>query len=86
MNSEDMTDDPYNDVRRYHKAEKTNARGQVSALCYPTPRPIPNCERWTICDEAVTCKKCLKILAVTKPPNDKRSATGPADGPNNTAA
>lgn len=73
MTSENVNDDPYNDVKPSHKAAKLNERGQASALCYPIPRPIPDSERWTIRDEAVTCKKCLKILAVSKPPNTEVS-------------
>lgn len=53
-------------ARVYHKAAKLNRHGQASALCYPIPRPIPESERWTIRDEAVTCWKCLKILAASE--------------------
>ena len=51
--------DPYHDIKIYHKAGKTNANGDVSALCFPIPHAI-NLKRelWTLRDESVTCKKC----------------------------
>lgn len=59
--------DEFNPFRKtYHKASKVNAKGEVSAVCYPTPRPIPDNERWTIRDEAVTCGKCKRILEAKK--------------------
>jgi hypothetical protein len=54
--------DPYNDKKTYHKAAKINDIGQASALCYSIPKAIPNTETWTLRNEAVTCKKCLKHL------------------------
>lgn len=51
----------------YHKFDKVSAFGAVSALCFPIPRSIDlKKELWTIRDEAVTCPKCLKILAFQK--------------------
>lgn len=51
----------------YHMANKVNAGGGVSALCFPIPRSIDlKKELWTILDEAVTCPKCLKIIAFQK--------------------
>ena len=32
--------DPYHDIKIYHKAGKTNANGDVSALCFPIPHAI----------------------------------------------
>jgi hypothetical protein len=47
----------------YHKAAKLNRKtGQASALCYRRPRAIPDSERWTMLDNAVTCPKCLSAL------------------------
>lgn len=67
----DTTLDPHGVGRLYHRADKINPSGAISALCYPTPRAIPTTgrETWTLRDEAVTCPKCLKILA-------KRGAEG----------
>jgi len=48
--------------RKYHFANKFSERG-VSALCFPTPRAIDlKRATWTIRPDAVTCKKCLKLL------------------------
>lgn len=55
--------DPYNDKKKCHKAGKVNQRGQASALCYKTPRPIPRTERYVIfTNEGVNCKKCLNLI------------------------
>ncbi len=56
--------DPYRDIKVYHRFAGFSARG-VLALCYKRPRAI-NLRRgysWTLRDEAVTCKKCLRLLA-----------------------
>lgn len=38
--------------------------GAVSALCFKRPRKIDlTRSSWTIRDEAVTCSKCLALLA-----------------------
>jgi hypothetical protein len=52
---------PYQKI--YHRAKHIRSDGAVSALCFKTPRKI-NLKRalWTIRDEAVTCRKCLKLL------------------------
>lgn len=56
-------DDPYNDVKVFHKANKINQNGRVSALCYKNPRPIPATRRYIMFStEGVTCKRCLKML------------------------
>jgi len=56
-----MTNNPYEKI--FHRADKCNDKGQVSALCFAHPRPI-NLKKalWTLQDEAVTCAKCLKII------------------------
>ena len=37
--------------------------GAVSALCFKKPRAIDlKIASWTIRDEAVTCKQCLRII------------------------
>lgn len=48
-------------VKIYHMASKIDQHGNVSALCYDKPRPIPLAKghSWTIRSEAVTCRKCL---------------------------
>lgn len=42
-----------------HRADKIAQNGDVSALCFETPRPI-NLKRatWTIVDDLVTCTNC----------------------------
>ena len=56
--------DPYHDSRVYHMADKFGAAGQVSALCFKRPRAINlKVALWTYRPEAVTCKKCLRLLA-----------------------
>ena len=47
-----------------HRADKTNIEtGAVSALCFKKPRAIDlKIASWTIRDEAVTCKQCLRII------------------------
>ncbi len=55
--------DPYHDRKLYHMADKINARGGVSALCYAEPRVINlRRARWTLRPEAVTCPACRKKL------------------------
>jgi hypothetical protein len=56
--------DPYRDRKPYHFAEKIRSDGKVSALCFQRPRAI--CLKvalWTLQREAVTCRKCLALLA-----------------------
>ncbi len=60
------------DARVYHKAAKLNSHSQVSALCYPTPRAIPKSEQWTIRNEAVTCKKCIKKISALEKTKRRR--------------
>lgn len=56
-------DDPYRDRKKYHRAAKSDGRGNVSALCFEQPRPIDlSVALWTIRDDAVTCEKCLKLI------------------------
>ena len=59
-----MTDDPYHDNKKYHKAAGMNKRGGVTALCFDKPRAI-NLKRalWAMDPKAVTCKKCLEAMA-----------------------
>jgi hypothetical protein len=51
-------------VKVYHKADKINPKGQVSALCYARPRPIPlsRGQSSTFIPANVTCPKCRRIL------------------------
>jgi len=56
-------DDPYRDRKKYHYSRKFGENGEVFALCFKTEKKIDlNVSLWTIRKEAVTCKKCLKIL------------------------
>lgn len=56
-----MTQNPFEKI--FHRADKCNDKGQVSALCFKIPHPI-NLKKasWTIRDEAVTCEKCLRVM------------------------
>lgn len=48
----------------YHFASKIRADGAVSALCYAQPRKIDlRRALWTIRRDAVTCFRCLALLA-----------------------
>lgn len=52
-----------------HRANKINANGDVSALCYSKPRKINLAiSIWTIRDDAVTCPKCLALLGQNPSP------------------
>ena len=50
-------------TRMYHRGDKINQRGGVSALCFAAPRAI-NMTRatWTMSDDAVTCPKCKALI------------------------
>lgn len=62
------TDDPYHDRKIYHKGHLFGPKGEVSPLCAKTPRNLRlDRELWTLCDDAVTCKKCLAALAAKEP-------------------
>lgn len=51
----------------YHRAAKIDQRGNVSALCFASPRPIDLARAtWTNRDEAVTCPKCRALIAARK--------------------
>jgi hypothetical protein len=59
--------DPYGDAKFYHRAHLMDDRGNVSALCFKFPRAISGRRAsWTIRDEAVTCPKCLTVLALIR--------------------
>lgn len=50
-----------------HRAAKIREDGSVSAVCFERPRKIDLARAsWTIIDGAVTCKKCLKIMLLSK--------------------
>lgn len=50
-------------MKIYHRADKINKNGAVSALCFLKPKRINlSKELWTLRDEAVTCEKCLAII------------------------
>lgn len=50
-------------AKPYHRAALINGHGKVSALCFKEPRAIDlGRASWTIRDDAVTCKRCLKKL------------------------
>ena len=68
-------------VKVYHWAHlwKLDDSGDVSALCYKRPRRIDLRKAlWTITPEAVTCKRCLKLLAQRN--TDAPSPGGAAHG------
>lgn len=56
--------DPYRDHKKYHMANLIASDGSVSALCFDKPQRI-NMKRakWTTDKSAVTCKKCLTLMA-----------------------
>lgn len=55
---------PYPNPKTYHRGDKINQHGGVSALCFAKPRAIDlRRALWTNRDEAVTCPKCRLILA-----------------------
>lgn len=56
--------------RIYHKANKIDQRGRMSALCYAEPRAIPNTQRGTFAGE-VNCLKCLALMT-----EEEKSAMG----------
>ncbi|KKN77613.1 hypothetical protein LCGC14_0358880 [marine sediment metagenome] len=60
-------DDPYGDIKIYHKANLIAPDGSVSPLCAKTPRKL-NLKKdvWTLDDASVTCKKCLSKMETIK--------------------
>lgn len=53
-----------NRKRKYHLANFVSKNGDMSALCFPSPRKINlKVASWTIQKSQVTCKKCLEIIA-----------------------
>ena len=49
--------------RVYHMADKMDGNGNVSAMCFKSPRPINlNVAWWTTAPEAVTCSKCKRAM------------------------
>lgn len=67
----DMDCPPLPPTRMRHRGDKINAKGGVSALCFPKPRAIDmKRATWVMSDDAVTCPKCRAlILARHKPAN-----------------
>lgn len=54
---------PLPPTRMYHRGDKIDARGRVSALCFPKPRAIDmKRATWTMQDGAVTCLKCKALI------------------------
>jgi hypothetical protein len=50
-------------MKKYHFAIMVDERGKVIALCFRYRRPINlRIASWTLRKDAVTCKKCLRIL------------------------
>jgi len=72
---------PLPQTRIYHRGDKINQRGGVSALCFATPRAIDmKRATWTSSDDAVTCPKCKAlILARHEPPNVRAKRETPHD-------
>ena len=53
------------DKKPVHRAAMVNQAGGMSALCFAKPRAINlRLATWTIRDEAVTCAKCKRAMAV----------------------
>jgi len=60
-------DDPYGDIKIYHKAALISPGGAVSPLCARVARKLNLArESWTRDNDKVTCKKCLKLLGEQK--------------------
>jgi hypothetical protein len=59
-------------TKRYHYAKWIRSDGQVSALCFePRPHSIDlRRASWTNRREAVTCPKCLAMLASAPSPGE----------------
>ncbi len=50
-------------MRKVHKAKLISEQGNVSALCFKRPRQIDlKIATWSYRIEAITCKRCLKIM------------------------
>lgn len=49
--------------KMYHRADKVNEKGNVSALCFKRPRGV-DLKRalWTSSDESVTCPRCIRFM------------------------
>ena len=55
---------PLPPTRMYHRADKINQHGGVSALCFSRPRAIDmKRATWTTSDSAVTCGRCKALIA-----------------------
>ena len=50
-------------MKTIHFADLVNPNGGVSALCFERPRSISLSQAsWTLRSEAVTCRKCLRLM------------------------
>jgi hypothetical protein len=50
-----------------HRGALITENGDVSALCFASPHPIDlKRSTWTLRDSAVTCKRCLVVMAAKK--------------------
>ena len=59
----DMDCPPLPPTRMYHRGDKVDQQGRVSALCFKTPRPIDmRRASWTLADAFVTCPKCAALI------------------------
>lgn len=67
----DMELPPLPPTRMYHRGDKVDEKGRVSALCFAEPRPIDmRRASWTLADAFVTCPKCAALIrARNKTPN-----------------
>jgi len=56
-----------------HKARLICEDGNISAVCYDPPRPIPvDDETWVTSDamnDEVTCEDCLRVMGIEKEPS-----------------
>jgi hypothetical protein len=60
-------------TRLYHRGKHIRDDGAVSALCFKTPRAINmRSSSWTLQDKAVTCPKCLRLIAERASPASAR--------------
>ena len=75
----DMELPPLPPTRMYHRGDKVDEKGRVSALCFAEPRPIDmRRASWTLADAFVTCPKCAALIrARNKTPNAELTGRTP---------
>lgn len=63
----DLECPPLPPTRMRHRGDKINAKGGVSALCFPKPRSIDmKRSTWVMSDDATTCQKCIALIKASR--------------------